>query len=81
MKTIQDMGPAKLQPAEADRVREAADTVFFAENAYAMRAALADAEDLAELLVDSGRWLDETAERLLLDIEACGPQPAGIELG
>jgi hypothetical protein len=31
---------------------------------------------LARNLVDSGRWLDETARPLLADVLACGPLQA-----
>ena len=30
VKTLEDLGPAKLQPAEQDRIREAADNLIFA---------------------------------------------------
>ena len=30
VRTLDDLGPAKLQPAEQDRIREAADTLIFA---------------------------------------------------
>ena len=37
-----------------------------------------DAQRLARDLVDSGRWLDESARPLLADVLACGPlQPVG----
>ena len=73
VKTLEDMGPAKLQPAEQDRVREAADTLIFAADPDEARAALADADELAEHLVASGRWTPERAGDLLHDLLACGP--------
>jgi hypothetical protein len=79
MKTLADIGPAKLQPAEREIVREAADAMFFAEdieaNIHAAEALLRLAQ-LATTLVESDRWLFETADRLVHDVQACGPQPA-----
>jgi hypothetical protein len=76
MKTIEDVGPAKLQPREADLIREAADALFFCEDIagdqYA-RDLRAEARELAATLVDSERWLPETAQTLLGDLDACGP--------
>jgi hypothetical protein len=79
MKTLADVGPAKLQPAERELVREAADAMFFAEDLVGdihAAEALSRLGRLAASLVDSDRWLFETAERLVRDVEACGPQPA-----
>jgi hypothetical protein len=77
MKTLADVGPAKLQPAEHEIVREAADAMFFADdlegNLYAA-GALSRLGQLAARLVESDRWLFETAERLVHDVEACGPE-------
>jgi hypothetical protein len=73
VKTLDDLGPTKLQPAEQERVREAADTLIFAATAEEIRPALEDVRALTQHLVASGRWSDERAEQLLDDIEACGP--------
>jgi hypothetical protein len=73
VKTLEDLGPAKLQPAEQDRVREAADTLIFAAGLEEARASLEDVDALAENLVASGRWSDERAQQLVEDILACGP--------
>jgi hypothetical protein len=73
VKTLEDVGPAKLQPAEQDRIREAADTLIFAADLDEARAALEDIDALAEHLVGSGRWTSERAEQLVSDILACGP--------
>jgi hypothetical protein len=73
VKTLEDIGPAKLQPAEQDRVREAADTLIFAAGLEEARASLEDVDALAENLVASGRWSDERAQLLVEDILACGP--------
>jgi len=73
VKTLDDLGPTKLQPAEQDRIREAADTLIFAAEAEEARAALEDIEELAERLADSGRWTPERAQQLLADLADCGP--------
>ena len=73
VKTLQDLGPAKLQPAEQDRVRDAADTLLFAAGLGETRASLEDVDALAETLVASGRWSEERAQQLVEDILACGP--------
>jgi hypothetical protein len=73
MKTLKDMGPAKLQPAEQDRIRDAADNLIFAADLDEARTALMDIEALAEHLVASGRWTSERADQLASDLVACGP--------
>lgn len=79
MKTLADMGPAKLQPSERETVREAADAMFFAhdlEGDEQAAAALSRLGRLAARLVESERWLFETADRLVQDVEHCGPVAA-----
>jgi hypothetical protein len=73
VKTLDDLGPAKLQPSEQERIRDAADTLIFAADFDQARAALADVGALAEHLVDSGRWSDELTDQLVEDLLACGP--------
>ena len=76
MRTLEDIGPSKLNEAETARVRAAADTLFFAENLETdpdARDAVSDITALARHLVESERWLDESARRLLQDVLACGP--------
>jgi hypothetical protein len=76
MKTLDDMGPAKLHASEREEIRAAADTLFFAEDLGVdaeARDAVSRITKLARTLVDSGRWLDETARPLLADVLACGP--------
>ena len=73
VKTLEDLGPAKLQPAEQDRIRDAADTLIFAADLEEARPALEDVDALAEHLVASGRWSDERAQQLIEDVLACGP--------
>jgi hypothetical protein len=73
MKTLEDLGPAKLQPAEQDRIRDAADTLIFAAGFDEAQKALEDVDALAEHLVASGRWSSERAQELLQDLLGCGP--------
>ena len=73
IKTLEDLGPSKLQPVEQERIREAADNLIFAADLEQARAALIDVEDLAEHLVATGRWTTERAEQLASDLIACGP--------
>ena len=72
-KTLEDLGPTKLQPAEQDRVRDAADTLIFASGVEETRAVMADIETLADHLVASDRWSEERARQLVDDLLACGP--------
>ena len=76
VKTLEDLGPAKLQPLELDRVREAADTLIFASGVEETRAAMEDVDALAEHLVASARWSEERARPLVEDLLACGPVTA-----
>jgi hypothetical protein len=73
VKTLDDLGPTKLQPAELERIREAADTLIFAASPEEIGSAIDDVRVLAEHLVSVDRWTDERAEQLLSDLEACGP--------
>jgi hypothetical protein len=73
VRTLEDLGPAKLQPAEQDRVRDAADNLIFASDLDQARAAVEDVEALISHLVASGRWTHERADELGRDLIACGP--------
>ena len=73
IKTLEDLGPAKLQPAEQDRIREAADTLIFAAGFDDAHTAMEDVDSLVEHLVASGRWTSESAQALLQDLLGCGP--------
>ncbi len=73
VKTLEDLGAAKLQPAEQDRLRDAADTLIFASSLEEARASLEDIDALAEHLVASDRLSEERAQQLLEDVLACGP--------
>lgn len=79
MRTLRELGPSKLHDEEEQRVREAADSLFFADDLAtdeAAQAALADVRALRGHLVESERWDEERAERLVADVEACGPLSA-----
>ena len=76
VKTLDDIGATKLQPAEQERVREAADTLIFAADHDEARTAMADVDSLAEHLVASDRWSEERARQLVEDLLACGPVTA-----
>jgi hypothetical protein len=75
-RTLKDLGPAKLLPAEQEQIRRAADTLIFCADLVSSPAARSELTDLYELrdhLVSSGRWTPERASRLLDDVWACGP--------
>ena len=76
VKTLGDLGPAKLLDAEQQRIRDAADTLIFASSAEEAQAATADIEALAEHLAASGRWTEERARELVHDVVDCGPMTA-----
>jgi hypothetical protein len=74
VKTLGDKGSSKLQPLERDRIREAADVLFFSERTDdAAELSATDVRVLAEHLVEAGRWEEWQAQRLVDDIAACGP--------
>jgi hypothetical protein len=76
MRTLEDVGPAKLLDSERERVRAAADTLFFAEDLGSdaeARDAVSDMTALARHLVESERWIDDSARKLLSDVLATGP--------
>jgi hypothetical protein len=78
LQTLDELGPSKLQSGEQDRIRYAADSLIFCSDLSAdggAQAALADTRLLFEILVDSGRWEQVTADRLSDEIRACGPAP------
>jgi hypothetical protein len=74
VKTLEDLGPAKLSASEQQVIRTAADALLFDGDAYDELAAV---EDLAQQLVDAGRLSAERARELVDDVAACGP-PAGV---
>jgi hypothetical protein len=74
VKTLEDLGPAKLLATEQLRIRDAADILIFASDAdQDVLAAHEDVRTLAGHLVESGRWTEERAAKLVGDIASCGP--------
>ena len=69
-------GPGALGPDERALLRDTADALLFCAGARLddeAADALARMGDLAGDLVGSERWDPEFAERVLTDLEACGP--------
>lgn len=78
VQTLRDVGPAKLLPDEQDMLREAADALFFTDDALGdpdALAAVGRVEELAAHLVDSRRWTAERAADLVDCVVACGLVP------
>jgi len=73
IKTLEDIGPAKLHAAEEQRIRDAADNLLFAADLEEACDALTDVDALAEQLVGSGRWSTERSTELVQNLQACGP--------
>lgn len=73
--TLAELGPTKLLADEQRRVREAADTLLFCEDAQdeVAVAALADVRAVIDHLIATGRWSEERAGAFADDITACGP--------
>ena len=78
VKTLRDLGAAKLWPAEQACIREAADALLFCGDLDEddARRALAAVTALADELIDAERWTPLRALQLLDDIWACGPRAA-----
>jgi hypothetical protein len=78
VKTLRDLGAAKLWPAEQACIREAADALLFCRDLDEddARRALAAVTALADELIDAQRWTPLRALQLLDDIWACGPRAA-----
>ena len=76
MDAIREVGPSKLLPAEQEILRDAADALLFCDDLSACPDTTAAVDAVGLLLcrlVESERWLAETAERLVADVMACGP--------
>jgi hypothetical protein len=76
IRTLNELGPSKLQGAEQDLIRSAADSLIFCHDLLADEAAceaLAEVERLCHALVDSGRWANSSAMSLAEDVAQCGP--------
>ncbi len=77
IETLAELGPAKLQADEQERIRYTADSLILCADLFdddAARDSLEDTELLCEVLVQSGRWERGTADRLIEDLRACGPE-------
>ena len=77
MDTIRAVGPTKLQHAEQELIRDAADALLFCDDlqaAPAARDALEEATAMLRHLVEIDRWIPESADALLSDLQACGPR-------
>jgi hypothetical protein len=80
MKTLEDLGPAKLHDLERQRIRNAADTLLFASpDEPPAFDAVTDIEHLALHLMESGRWTAESARKLADDVAGCGPELLGVD--
>ncbi len=66
---LDDLGPAKLLPAERETIRGAADALLFGEDA---EAPLETIHVLAAALVAADRWTPERAAELVADVAGCG---------
>jgi hypothetical protein len=76
MRTLEDVGPAKLLAPEQSRIRFTADSLLFCADIAtdgAARRAYADVTELCDHLITSARWTVEAAERLQGQLWACGP--------
>ena len=73
LRTLEDVGPAKLHKSEQSRIRDAADSLLFASTLGEARVALSDSGALSDHLVATGRWSEERAAALARDILGCGP--------
>jgi hypothetical protein len=81
--TLKELGPSKLQSEEQELIREAVDSLLFSQDLdqdASARHALRDVGTLANTLVESGRWEQTTAMRLVDDVSQCGPSAVIPEL-
>jgi hypothetical protein len=79
IRLLDDKDGTRLLPEEVEVVRAAADTLLFADGMDdAARDALGQVEALVGRLVDSGRWDEGEAERLLRKVDGCGPRAAPV---
>ncbi|HEV7844729.1 MAG TPA: hypothetical protein VGO83_00590 [Thermoleophilaceae bacterium] len=83
MTVVSADGDGALDAGEQQILRDAGDALFFCEDIALdddARAALGRVSDLAGQLVGAERWDPELAERVLQDLEDCGP-PQLVRLG
>jgi len=73
-----------MDETEQEQVRQAADTLLFAERCDATtHEALCEARAILHGLIRAARWSQYRAERLLGELRACGPEglPAWAPVG
>jgi len=76
VKTVDDLAGTKLHREEQDKIRAAADALVFCEDLNSdpvAEEALASVYELTDHLVESERLSTDGAQRLLQDVESCGP--------
>jgi hypothetical protein len=76
IKAVDDLAGTKLHPQEQQTIRGAADALLFCEDLSsdpAAEEALASVYELTDHLVESDRLSSDGAQRLLQDVESCGP--------
>jgi hypothetical protein len=81
VKALADLSASKFHEHEQELIRDTADTLFFCESLASDAHAREAVERLRAFAADlaaSGRLLFDTAERLVTDVEACGPAPAPV---
>lgn len=73
---------ASLQPRAQDVLRQAADALVFASEPFepAVAGALRAADAVVDELVDRGRLEPEAADRIVAQLEACGPELPATQL-
>jgi hypothetical protein len=75
MRTLREVGSSKLLESEQEQIRHAADTLLFSEDSSECSFVSIEVTQLAQHLVDSGRWSQERADQLVNELAACGPVP------
>jgi hypothetical protein len=76
IRTIDSLGPTRLDADEQQELREHADALVFArEWDHEVLASLRAVRALGDRLVDAGRASDELSHEILLKVRACGPVP------
>ena len=80
MRRLEDATGVKLHDAEIAIIRDAADTLLFAQRLDEPGAAesLLLVERLMHDLAESGRWTTESAQALADDVNGCGPSFATV---
>ena len=76
MKTLHDLGPAKLRSPEQALTRLAADALLFCAdivNDRSARTAFSTFDDMCDRLVATGRWTPQRADEFADNVWAFGP--------